>query len=62
MCGWVEGEYVEWGGGRLWHNSILEEKFWKKFAIRLLQMFLLMRYYDYLRSKMTCFNSDQDGL
>ena len=34
----------------------------KKFAIRLLQMFLLMRYYDYLRSKMTCFDSDQDGL
>ena len=31
-------------------------------AIRLLQMFLMMRYYDYLRSKMTCFNSDQDGL
>ena len=27
VCGWVRGEYVEWGGGRLWHNSILEEIF-----------------------------------
>ena len=39
VCGWVGvaacdmlwvgvgGEYVEWGGGRLWHNSILEEIF-----------------------------------
>ena len=58
--GWG-GEYVEWGGGRL-AQFYLGGNILKKFAIRLLQMFLLMRYYDYLRSKMTCFNSDQDGL
>ena len=51
MCEWVGGEYVEWGGGQTVAQFYLGGNILKKFAIRLLQMFLLMRYYDYLRSK-----------
>ena len=51
-----------WSGEGADCGTILSWRKYLKFAIRLLQMFLLMRYYDYLRSKMTCFNSDQDGL
>ena len=59
--GWV-GECVEGGGGSIVAQFYLRENVLKKLGIRQLQMFLLMRYCDYLRSKMTCFNSYQDGL
>ena len=39
MCGGGRGE-----GAALWHNSISEKLFLKKIGIRLLHMFLSMRY------------------
>ena len=74
VCGWVGVAACDMlcvGGWRvsMWSGEVADcgtilswRKYFEQFAIRLLQMFLLMRYYDYLRSKMTCFNSDQDGL
>ena len=70
MCVWVHmvcvcglvGKCGEGGGGSIVAQLYLGGNVFKNFVIHLLQIFISMRYCDYLRSKMTCFNSDQDGL